>query len=257
MALRYSANIGFLWQHLALPERIAAAAQAGFDAVECHFPYEYSSVEISKVLVSNNIPMIGINTQLGPADEGLFGVAALSGREALAREYIDQAITYACDIGALNVNVVAGAGAQASESVFQKNLRYACKQGAEHGLTIVIEPLNPRSVPDYHFSRVEQAVSTIEAVGETNLKLMFDCFHTQIVQGDLCTLLQGNLHNIGHIQLSAVHDRGEPDEGEVHYPYLMKLLERIGYSGYIGAEYKPRGKTVESGLDWLEAFRKL
>lgn len=257
MALRYSANIGFLWEHLPLPERIVAAAQAGFDAVECHFPYEYSSTDISKVLESNNIPMIGINTLLGPPDEALFGVAALSGREELAREYINQAITYAHEVGASNVNVVAGAGAQASESVFRENLRYACKQGAEYGLTIVIEPLNPRSVPNYHFSRVQQAVSTIEAVGEGNLKLMFDCFHTQIVQGDLCSLLQGNLENIGHIQISAIHDRGEPDEGEVHYPYLIKLLEQIGYSGFIGAEYKPRGKTVESGLDWLERFRRL
>lgn len=255
MALRYSANVGFLWEHLPLPERIEAAARAGFDAVECHFPYEHDSAVISSVLKANNIPMVGINTQLGPSNETLFGVAALIGREELAREYIDQAIGYAKEIGAKNVNVVAGAGEQTSESVYRKNLLYACRKGAELGITVVIEPLNPRSVPEYHFSSVEQAVATIDAVGEDNLKLMFDFFHTQIVQGDLATLLRDNIDKLGHVQISAVHDRGEPDEGEVNFPYLLGLLENIGYTGYVGAEYKPRGKSVESGLDWLERFR--
>ncbi len=257
MRFKYSANIGFLWEHLPLPERIVAAAQAGFDAVECHFPYDYSAAEIASVLVSNKIPMIGLNTLLGPPDEGLFGVAAIAGKEALARRYIDQAIQYANEVGAINVNVVAGAGKHTSEAVYHENLRYACSQAAKGGVTILIEPLNPRAVADYHFSRIEQAVGIIDAVAEDNLKIMFDFFHTQIVQGDLAILLNQYQNYIGHIQISAVHDRGEPDCGEIDYPYVLDVLDKTGYSGYIGAEYKPRGNSVESGLDWLERFRLL
>ncbi|MFK8081269.1 MAG: hydroxypyruvate isomerase family protein [Granulosicoccus sp.] len=259
MGLKYSANIGFLWESLPLPARIEAAANAGFDAVECHFPYEYASNEIASVLAANKLPMIGLNTLLGPPGEGLFGVAAVAGKEDLARSYIDQAIDYAAVVGAGNVNVVAGASAdvKTSETVFQENLTYACKQAAVLGITILVEPLNPRSVPDYHLSRIEQAVSTIDSVAEDNLKIMFDFFHTQIVQGDLGALLQSYLSYIGHIQLSAVHDRGEPDVGEINYPYLLQLLDKHNYSGYIGAEYKPRGQSVESGLGWLDQFRQL
>lgn len=259
MTLKYSANVGFLWDHLPLPERINAAAAAGFDAVECHFPYEHPADEVLAVLQANNLPMVGINTVLSPPGEGYFGVAAVAGKEALAKGYIDQAIQYAVAIGAKNVNVVAGASnkGDTSETVYQENLTYACQQAAPHGITIVIEPLNPRAVADYHFSRVDQAVSTLKAVGEDNIKLMFDCFHAQIVEGDLATLLQDNLAHIAHIQISAVHDRGEPNEGEINYPYVLELLDKMGYSGYIGAEYKPRGESVESGLAWLEEFRQL
>ncbi|MFK7995019.1 MAG: hydroxypyruvate isomerase family protein [Granulosicoccus sp.] len=258
MGFKYSANVGFLWEHLPLPDRIRAAAQAGFDAVECHFPYEFAADEIASVLNANNIPMIGINTLLGPPDEGYFGVAAIAGKEALAQKYIDQAIHYAAAVGANNVNVVAGASADSStsEAVYLENLSYACQKAADLGITIVIEPLNPRSVPGYHFSRVEHAVSIIDSVAEDNLKLMFDFFHTQIVQGDLATLLVQYRHYIGHIQISAVHDRGEPDVGEVNYPFLLNLLATNGYKGYIGAEYKPRGESVEFGLGWLDEFRQ-
>ncbi len=257
MDLKYSANIGFLWEGLPLAERIAAAAKAGFDGVECHFPYDYAASDIALTLERHQIPMIGLNTLLGPPGEGYFGVAAIAGKEDLARNYIDQALVYAVSVGASHVNVVAGAGNNTSETVFRENLRYACKQASVSGITIVIEPLNPRSVANYHFCRVEQAVSTIDSVAEGNLKLMFDCFHTQIVQGDLTMLLQKYQQYIGHIQISAVHDRGEPDEGEVNYPFVLDMLDKSGYTGFIGAEYKPRGKSVESGLDWLDRFRQI
>ena len=257
MNLRYSANVGFLWEHLSLPDRITAAAKAGFDAVECHFPYEYPAEDIESVLLANNIPMIGLNTLLSPPDKSFFGVAAMMGKEELARDYIDQAIAYAAQLSASHVNVVAGAGPTTSEAVYIENLRYACKQASQVGLNIVIEPISPVAIPEYHFYRVEQAISIINAVAEPNLKLMLDIFHTQNAQGNLCTLLSTYQDYIGHIQISAVHDRGEPDEGEVNYPYILNMLYKNGYSGYIGAEYKPRGESVESGLGWLEKFREL
>jgi hydroxypyruvate isomerase len=255
MTLRYSANIGFLWDELALPDRISAAARAGFDAVECHFPYDHPAETIKQSLVAANIPMIGLNTALGP--EGSFGLAAIAGEQNNARALIDQAIDYAATIGANNINVVAGltAGAAAANTIYIENLQYACDKAAQHDKCIMIEPLNPRAVADYHFSSVEQAVQIIDSVGRDNMKLMFDFFHAQIVQGDLETLLKRYVDYFAHVQISAVHDRGEPNHGEIYFPYLLGVLEDAGYTGYIGAEYKPRGDSVESGLSWLEDFR--
>ncbi len=257
--MRISANIGFLWDHLPLPERINAAALAGFDAVECHFPYEYPAAEIKRSLQENGLSMLGVNTSLGP--EGCFGLAAVPGEEVQARKLIDQAVDYAAAIDASNINVVAGltGGSAEAEQVYRRNLQYACESAAKHNKTIVIEPLNPRAVANYHMYTVEQSIETIvavrEATGTDNIKLMFDFFHAQIVQGDLETLLKENIDYIGHVQISAVHDRGEPDVGEINYPYVLSVLESLGYNGYIGAEYKPRGKSVEAGLSWLEQYR--
>ena len=191
VSFKYSANIGFLWDHLPLPERIQAAASAGFDAVECHFPYEYPASDIKSVLDSSGLPMLGLNTALG--SEGSFGLAAIKGQEDKARELIDQAIAYAAAIGANNVNVVAGltSGDVGAQQLYIDNLKYACDCAAKMGITIMIEPLNPRAVADYHFSTVEQAIEIIDAVGAGNMKLMFDFFHAQIVQGDLESLLKG------------------------------------------------------------------
>ncbi len=256
MNYKYSANIGFLWDHLALPERIPAASSAGFDAVECHFPYEFPSNEIKTALINNNLNMVGLNTSLGP--EGSFGLAALAGHETQAKQLIDQAIAYAVDIDAKNVNVVGGLtdGDTAADTVYRTNLTYACELATTHNKTIVIEPLNPRAVPGYHFSTVEHAVRLIDSVNRPNLKLMFDFFHAQIVEGDLEALIKRYAKDyFGHVQISAVHDRGEPDAGEINYPYLLNALDASGYQGYIGAEYKPRGESVEAGLSWLEHFR--
>ena len=256
--LKFSANVGFLWEEYSLPERIKRASAAGFDAVECHFPYEFPAAEIANVLSVTDMAMVGINTRLNDDGSDRFGVASLDDYQATARVLIDQAIDYASAINASNVNVVAGLteGSANAESIFQENLQYACQQASMVGINILIEPLNPRSVPGYHICRVEDAISTIESVAEPNLKLMLDFFHTQIVQGDLVSLLRAHINHIGHVQISAVHDRGEPDCGEIDYPYVLAELASLGYDGYVGAEYKPRGASVEAGLDWLSAYRE-
>lgn len=253
--MRFSANIGFLWAELPLVARIEAAAKAGFDAVECHFPYDTPARDVCQALKNNNLTMVGLNTALGP--ENCFGIASVPEQEAAARELIDQAVNYAVAIDAQNINVVAGLTANnaSANDVYCRNLSYACSAAAACQKTIVIEPLNPRSVPGYHFSRVEQALDIIQAVAANNLKIMFDFFHTQIVQGDLESLIRAHTHEFGHVQISAVHDRGEPDTGEINYPYLLNVLKSAEYTGYIGAEYKPRGASVESGLQWMRNFR--
>ena len=255
MTLPLSANVGFLWDHLPLPDRIRAAKAAGFDAVECHFPYEHPAEEIAAVLEETGLPMLGINTILGP--EGYFGLAAVPGQEDAARAAIDQATTYAETIGARHINVVGGLtdGGEKAEATFRANLAYAADKAHALGKTIVIEALNPRAVPGAHFSSQNAGLATIEAVGAPNLKLMLDFFHAQIVQGDLETLVRDHIDKIGHVQFAAIHDRGEPDEGELNYPYLFAVLEDAGYAGYLGAEYKPRGESVEAGLAWMAAYR--
>ncbi|MDJ0614026.1 MAG: TIM barrel protein [Rhizobiaceae bacterium] len=238
-----------------LTDGIRAAKRAGFDAVECHFPYDIPAETVKSALQETGLQMLGINTALGP--EGCFGLGAIKGREIEARCLIDEAIEYAATIGARHVNTLAGltGGAGEAEEVYQENLAYAAKKAAEHGMMIVIEPLNPRAVADYHFSSVDTALEIVKAVNQPNLKIMFDFFHVQIVQGDLETLIRQNIDHIGHVQIAAVHDRGEPDIGEIAYPYILGALYDAGYSGYVGAEYKPRNGSVEAGLGWMAAYR--
>ena len=255
MTLPISANLGFLWTDLPMVDRIRAAKAAGFDAVECHFPYEDPAEKIAAVLNETGLRMLGINTILGP--EGFFGLAAVPGHEAAAKVAIDQAITCAVTIKARHINVVAGLtdGGAEAERTFRSNLAYAAAKAEQHGIMIVIEALNPRAVPGAHFATQDAGLATIKAVGAPNLKLMLDLFHAQIVQGDLETLIRDNLDLIGHVQFAAVHDRGEPDEGELNYPYIFAALELAGYDGHLGAEYRPRGESVEAGLGWMKAYR--
>ncbi len=256
MTLPVSANVGFLWEELPLPDRIRAAKAAGFDAVETHFPYEHPAEEIAAVLAETSLRMLGINTVLGP--KGFFGLCALPGKESEAREAIDQAVEYGSKIGVQHINVVAGItdeGAEA-EAVFRSNLSYAAEQAAPKGIDLVIEALNPRAVPGAYLRSQDAALETVKAVGASNLKIMLDFFHAQIVQGDLEQLIRDNIDFIGHVQFAAVHDRGEPDEGEINYPYVFSILEDVGYTGYLGAEYKPRGESVEASLGWLTSYRQ-
>ncbi|MFU8862284.1 MAG: hydroxypyruvate isomerase family protein [Rhodobacterales bacterium] len=254
--MRYSANLGFLFTELPLPQAIHAAKDAGFDAVECHFPYDVPAAEVAQALQETGLTMLGLNTWPGDKAAGDFGLAALTGREAEARSAIMQAVEYAVATGTRAVHVMAGRtdGGEAAEATFRANLAYACDLAAPDGITILIEPINTRDVPGYHLSRTDHAVRIIEALGKPNLKLMYDCYHMQIMQGDQAVHLRDLLPVIGHIQIAAVPDRGEPDQGEVDYLWLMQELDGMGYAAPVGAEYKPRAGT-QQGLGWLVRFR--
>ena len=252
---RLSANLGFLWTELSLPDAIRAAAKAGFEAVECHWPYDVPVSDVQSALAEAGVPMLGLNTRRGDVAGGENGLAALPGREADARAAIDEAIAYATSTATGNIHVMAGfaAGGEAHET-FAANLTYACDVAAGQGITILIEPLNRYDAPGYFLSDSDQAVEIINAVGRPNLKLMFDCYHLQIMQGDLSRRLQNLLPHIGHVQIAAVPDRGEPDRGEVDYRHILTHLDAIGYDGYVGAEYKPR-TTTEEGLGWMAQLK--
>jgi 2-dehydrotetronate isomerase len=249
----FSANLGFLWSDLPLPEAIRAAAAAGFDAVECHWPYAVAPEEVAAALRETGLPMLGLNTVRGAPGEN--GLAALPGRGGEAREAIDQALAYARAIGAGAVHVMAGvAEGDIAEAAFAGNLRHACESAAPHGVTILIEPLNRYDAPGYFLRTSEQARRMIEALEMPNLKLMFDCYHLQIMEGDLSRRLKALLPIVGHVQIASAPDRGAPDHGELDHRHMMGVIRDIGWEGYVGAEYKPGGPT-EATLGWLADLR--
>lgn len=254
--MRYSANLGFLFTDMPLPQAIHAAKNAGFDAVECHFPYDVPATEVAQALRDTGLTMLGLNTWPGDKVAGDFGLAALPEREDEARAAIEQAIAYALATGTRAVHVMAGRtdGGDAAEATFRANLAHACDLAQPHGITILIEPINARDVQGYHLSRTDHALRIIRSLDKPNLKLMFDCYHMQIMQGDLAIHLRDLMPVIGHVQIAAVPDRGEPDQGEVDFRWLMRYLSSLGYEGHVGAEYRPRAGTVQ-GLGWLADFR--
>ncbi|WEX08726.1 TIM barrel protein [Chelativorans sp. AA-79] len=251
--IRLSANLGFLWSDLPLPDAIRRAKAAGFDAVECHWPYDTDPDGVKAALEETGLPMLGLNTSKGGAGE--FGLSALAGREGEARAAIRDAVEYAAAIEARAVHVMAGlARGDGAAAIFAENLAYACELGAPHGITIFIEPLNARDVPGYLVGTVEEAAAIVERVGRRELKVMFDCYHQQIMGGDLLHRFRRHRGLIGHVQFAAVPSRAEPDEGEVAFDRLLPAIAAEGYDGFFGAEYRPRAAT-DAGLGWLKVLR--
>lgn len=252
--MKFSANLGFLWTELSLPDAIRAAKAAGFSAVECHWPYDTPADSVAEALQETNLVMLGLNTSRGNLERGENGLSALPGREIEARAAIDQAIDYAVKIGAQNIHVMAGFDAsEAGRHTFIDNLEYACEQSEVHQLTILIEPLNEYDAPGYFLRTTQQAVEIIEDVGRSNLKLMFDCYHVGRTEGDVIVKLKDLKASIGHIQFASVPDRGTPDQGELNYHQIFEEIERMGWNQPIGAEYKPVGPTSDS-LSWMTDF---
>ncbi|MBO6789418.1 MAG: TIM barrel protein [Dinoroseobacter sp.] len=252
--MKFSANLGFLWTERPLPKAIEAAKAAGFDAVECHWPYDTPAEEIADALNRTGLRMLGLNTRRGNPDKGDNGLSALPDRLAEARAAIDEAIAYACAIEASCVHVMAGfATGQEAHATFRENLKYACRAAAPHGITILIEPLNHYDAPGYFLTTTAQAVAIMDDVAAENLRLMFDCYHVQLMEGDLSHRIEELLPRIGHIQFASVPDRGPPDHGEVSYAHVFDLIDRLGYVAPLGAEYKPNGHT-EATLNWMSSL---
>lgn len=246
---QFSANLGFLWSDLPLPKAIAAAKAAGFDAVECHWPYATPAEDTARALREAGLRMLGINTVRGNPGEN--GLAALPGREQEARAAIDQALAYAQAIGADRVHVMAGfASGPTALAVYVANLGYAAQRAAAFGITILIEPLNRHDAPGYFLRTTDQAREIIAAVGYPNLKLMFDCYHVGRTEGDIITRFHDLMPIIGHVQFASVPDRGPPDHGELDYATIFAAIAAAGWATPLGAEYKPKGPTGES-LGWM------
>lgn len=251
---KFSANLGFLWADLPLPDAIHAANAAGFDAVECHWPYDVPMKDVKAALAATGLVMLGLNTRRGNVQFGENGLSALPNRTTDARLAIDEALAYAVAINARAIHVMAGfAQGAAAHDAFIANLRYACDAAEPHDITILIEPLNRYDAPGYFLETTDQARDIISSVGKPNIALMFDCYHVQLTEGDLTHRLKDLLPIIGHIQFASVPDRGAPDHGEINYPYIFEAISSLGFHEPIGAEYKPKGPTDKT-LTWLAGY---
>lgn len=253
----FSANLGFLFTEYPLPGAIRAAHRAGFDAVECHWPYETDPAAVREALAETGLVMLGLNSARGDVEAGEFGLSALPGRDAQARAAIDAAFDYAEAIDAQAVHVLAGKapeGDARAEAAFRTALGHACDRAEAGGRTVLIEPLNGRTVPGYFLQRTDHAASIIADSGRDCLKLMFDCFQVQMTEGDLTHRLTTLLPLIGHIQFAGVPLRGGPETGEVNYHHLFAHIDALGWRRPLGAEYVPDGPT-EASLDWLHAIK--
>jgi len=254
---RFAANLAYLFTERPLIERFAAAAAAGFKAVELQMPYDHSPAAVKAELDRHGLVMLGINTALGQPAGGGSGVAAVPGHEQEFATLLKQALDYVGAIGGCQIHCLAGKvppeQRPAAEKTMVRNLARAADAAAEKNINLLIEPINPRDRPDYFLTRAEQAADIIAKVERPNLRIQFDFYHAQIVGGDLIRRFEKHLPLVGHVQIAAVPSRHEPDEGEVNYPEIFALLDRLGYQGWVGCEYRPRGRT-EDGLRWASGY---
>jgi 2-dehydrotetronate isomerase len=252
---RLAANLAFLFNDRPFLDRFGAAAAAGFSAVELQAHYDQSPAAVRAQLDRHGLTILGINTAGGRPGE--LGLAAVPGREQEFAELFRQSLDYAVAIGAVSIHCLAGTvppeRRPAAEKVFIDNLSRAADVAAASNLKLLIEPINPRDRPDYFLARVEHAADLIGRIGRPNVQIQFDFYHVQIVGGDLLRRFEQYLPAVGHVQIAAVPSRAEPDEGEVNYRTILAELDRLGYAGWIGCEYKPRART-EDGLAWARAY---
>jgi hydroxypyruvate isomerase len=248
-----SANLGFLWPDRPLLERIDAAARAGFPAVELHWPYDAPAEEVKARCAGHGLRLLGVNTPVGDATAGEFGLGALPGREADFAAAFGQSLRWACEAGASAIHAMAGVVAEGERARAREtlvaNLRRSAPLAAEHGLTVLLEAINPRDKAGYFYSRQAEAADIIAAVGAPNVKMMFDVYHCGVAEGDVIRKLEAFRPLIGHVQIAAVPSRAEPDEGEIDYRAIFATLKRLGWDGFVGCEYKPRADT-DAGLIW-------
>jgi len=255
---KFAANLTMMFNEVPFMERFGAAAKAEFKAVEFLFPYDFPADDIAQQLKANELENVLFNMPPGDWNAGERGMASLPGREAEFREGLAKAISYAKVLGTPRLHMMAGLlpeGADRAQrrKTYVENLRHACVEAAKAGITVLIEPINTRDIPGYFLNTQAEAHTIREEIGAPNLKVQMDFYHVQIVEGDIEMKVRRYLPHIGHIQIASVPKRNEPDTGEVNYAYLFRLLDELGYDGWLGCEYRPAKGTVE-GLGWMKAL---
>ena len=254
---RFAANLSLMYGEHPFLDRFAAAQADGFDAVEFLFPYEHAPQVLVDLLKAHGLQQVLFNASPGDWSAGERGLACLPGREREFQDSIVQALDYAQVLACPRVHVMAGlASAHLARTTYVRNLAWAAQRAADVGVGLLIEPINPRDMPGYFLSHQAHAHAIVAEVGAPNLQVQMDLYHCQIVEGDLAMKLRQYLPTgrVGHMQIAGVPDRHEPDTGELNYPYLLALIDSLGYSGHIGCEYRPRAGT-SAGLGWLKPFR--
>lgn len=250
---KFAANLSMMFTEHGFLDRFAAARDAGFDAVEYLFPYAHDAAEIRDALVGASLRQALFNAPPGDWDAGERGMAAIPGRGREFQEMFEQALEYAAVLGPDAIHVMAGnAAGKSAQATYIDNLAWAAERAPDQ--LLVIEPINTRDMPSYFLNRSDQAVAILDTIGAPNLKLQFDLYHVQIMEGDLTRRLERLISHIGHIQIAGVPDRHEPDSGELNIDHLFATLDRVGYAGWVGCEYRPAGDTV-AGLGWFRAAK--
>lgn len=257
---RFAANLSMMFGEVPFLERFAAAGEAGFEAVEFLFPYEHPPEELARRLRAGRVQNVLFNMPPGDWGAGERGIAALPGREREFRQGVALALRYAEALGTPSVHAMAGlvpAGAdrEACRATYLENLRFAAHELAPKGITLLVEPINGRDMPGYFLQTQAEAHAIREEVGAPNLRVQMDLYHAQIVEGDLTVKLRRWVKDVGHVQIASVPDRNEPDRGELSYPHVFRVLDELGYAGWVGCEYRPAQGTV-AGLGWFAPFRR-
>jgi hydroxypyruvate isomerase len=255
---KFAANLTMLFNEHDFPDRFPAAAEAGFTGVEYLFPYSYPKEQLAELLVQNELVQVLHNLPAGDWAAGERGIACLPDRIGEFRDGVECAIEYARVLGCRQVNCLAGIaprGADAAKlrETFVSNLRFAANRLGEAGIRLLIEAINTRDIPGFFLNRTRQAVDIIEDVDSPNLKLQYDLYHMQVMEGDLARTIEAHLPRIGHIQIADNPGRHEPGTGEINYPFLFGFLDRKSYDGWIGCEYKPTKATLD-GLGWIRPY---
>jgi len=252
---KFAANLTMLFTEYDFLDRFDRAAKVGFRGVEYLFPYAYKPEQLAEKLAANNLVQVLHNLPAGNWEGGERGIACLPDRVNEFREGVGKAIEYAKTLNCPQLNCLSGiapGGADASKvrETFVGNIQYAGEELKKHGIKLLIEPVNTRDIPGFYLNRTRQALELIDEAGSDNIFVQYDVYHMQIMEGDLARAVETNLARIKHIQLADNPGRNEPGTGEINYPFLFGFFDRIGYDGWIGCEYKPRGKT-EEGLGWF------
>lgn len=252
---RFAANLTMMFTNLPFLDRFAAAAEAGFAAVEFLFPYEFPAEAVAAELRAASLEVALFNMPPGDWSAGERGIASLPGREEEFRDGVDLALSYAGPLNAKTLHAMAGIlpkGADPKEcrAVLIENLRFAAARLAQYNITLVLEAINTRDMPGFSVSTQNDSFSVCESVNAPNLKMQMDLYHMQVMEGDLASKLKLYAPHCGHIQIAGCPERNEPDTGEIRYEYLFRLLDQIGYQGWLGCEYRPAGDT-RAGLGWM------
>jgi hydroxypyruvate isomerase len=257
--IRFAANLSMLFTELDFMDRFEAAARAGFRGVEYLFPYDYDPKDLAERLKTYSLTQALHNLPAGDWDAGERGIACHPDRVDEFRDGVERAAEYATALGCAQVNCLAGIAppdvpTADLRGTFVANLKYAAGRLERDGIGLLIEPINTRDVPGFYLSRSRQASDVIDAVASGNLLLQYDVYHMQVMEGDLAQTLSDLAAVLGHVQIADNPGRHEPGTGEINYPFIFQHLERLGYQGWIGCEYKPAATTGE-GLSWFQSYR--
>ncbi|MBI1394837.1 MAG: hydroxypyruvate isomerase [Betaproteobacteria bacterium] len=255
---KLNANLSMMFNEVPFLERFGAAARAGFRGVEFLFPYDFPADRIRAELEQHGLEMVLFNLPPGDWAAGDRGLACDPARFGEFQDSVGRALEYARVLGAKQLHVMAGlrprgVSDDAMREAYIRSLRYAGEQTASHGITILIEAINTRDIPGFYLNTSRQAFDVMHYADVPNLAFQYDIYHMQIMEGDLAPTIEMNLAKIGHMQLADTPGRHEPGTGEINYEFLFGHIDRLGYQGWIGCEYRPAGKT-EDGLGWARKY---